>query len=218
MTTDTTTGSVPIVDTTAAARGTVYGTLASLFDEPDESLYEGLRDGRLAADLDVLVEKSELGVAVPILVTRDDHDLLCARFNDVFTVGYPDPPIPLYESEHVDDGQWNDVNLDLARVYDYFGVQIDDTQREHHDHLVLELEFAGYLARIAAASDDDGARRARRDFLDRHLAAFLERVDDAMADEVETGIYEDVVSFAAAFVAADLADLEETLSEEVEEP
>jgi len=218
MTTDTTTGGVPIVDPAAAARGTIYGTLASLFDEPDERLYEALRDGTLAADLDVLVERSDLDVPVPILVTRDDRDLLCARFNDVFTVGYPDPPIPLYESEHADGGQWNDVNLDLARAYDYFGVQIDETEREHHDHLVLELEFGAYLARVAAASDDDGARRARRDFLGRHLAAFVESIAEDMADEVETGIYEDVVSFAESFVAADLADLEESFDEEGDEP
>ncbi|MFB6071059.1 MAG: molecular chaperone TorD family protein [Halanaeroarchaeum sp.] len=197
-----------IADEAAAARATIYGILARLFEEPDEGLYEALADGSLAAELDVLVERAGLDVAVPTVVTDDGYDLLCARFNDVFAVGYPDPPVPLYESEHVTEGAWNDVNLDVARAYDYFGVAVDETEREHHDHLVLELEFAGYLARLAAATNDAGARRARRDFLDRHLAGFLENVADEVAGENETGVYEPVAEFAAGVAHADLAALE----------
>lgn len=214
-TTDTSPTDVRVDDPAAAARGTIYGTLARLFEEPDESLFEALTDGSIAADVELLVERSGLEVVVPTMVTDDDYDLLCARFNDIFAVGYPDPPVPLYESEWAGEETWNNVNLDLARAYDYFGVEVNEDEREHHDHLVLELEFAGYLARLAAATDDDGVRRARRDFLDRHLAAFLESMADAMESEVETGIYDDVVAFADRFVRADAADLEGRLDEEV---
>lgn len=204
-----------IDDPVAAARGTVYGTLASLFEEPDEQTYEVLTDGTLAADIDRLLEHADLDVAAPALVTADDYELLCARFNDVFEIGYPDPPVALYESEYAGEGEWNEINLDLARAYDYFGVEIDESERDHHDHLQLELEFAGYLSRLAAMEDDDAVRRARRDFLDRHLAPFVEAIDSAMDDEVETDIYDDLVEFANAFVAADLADLESRLDAEV---
>lgn len=204
-------------DPAAAARGTIYGTLASLFEEPDETTYETLQDGTMAADLDHLVEHAGLDVAVPTLVTSDEYELLCARFNDVFAIGYPDPPVALYESEYVPEGKWDDVNLDLARAYDFFGVEVDQTDREHHDHLQLELEFAGYLARLAAVTDEDGVRRARRDFLDRHLAAFVAGIANKVEDEVETDIYDDLVAFTNEFVSADLADLESRLDAEVSE-
>lgn len=216
MTTETKTPEdTPIRSTTAAARGTVYGTLASLFAEPDESMYATLEDGTLEADLERLVARTELDVTAPSMTTRDEYDLLCARFNDIFEIGYPDPPVPLYESEYQPEGSWDDVNLDLARAYDYFDVSVDDSEREHHDHLQLELEFAGYLARLAAVTDDDAVRQARRDFLDRHLESFVASIEDAIDDEVETGIYDDVVSFMERFVTADLGDLQARLDSEV---
>lgn len=216
--TQTRTDEMSVVDTEEAARGTVYGTLAGLFEEPDETIYEALEDGSMAADLDILVEHSGLPVAVPTLVTGDDYELICARFNDIFEIGYPDPPVPLYESEYTGEEAWDDINLDLARAYDYFGVSVDESNREHHDHLQLELEFAGYLARLAAATDDDGVRMARRDFLDRHLEPFVEKIAKAIEDEVETAVYGDLVSLAVAFVEADLANLESKLDAEVSPP
>ncbi|UWG48546.1 putative component of anaerobic dehydrogenase [Halanaeroarchaeum sp. HSR-CO] len=212
---DRPTTSESIDDPVAAARGTVYGTLASLFEEPTEQTYEGLSDGTLAADIDRLIEHADLDVAAPPLVTADDYELLCARFNDIFAIGYPDPPVALYESEYESEGQWEEINLDLARAYDYFGVEVDESRREHHDHLQLELEFAGYLSRLAAMKGDDAVRRARRDFLDRHLAPLVEEIGEAMDDEVETGIYDDLVEFTNGFVAADLADLDSRLDVEV---
>jgi len=194
-----------IEDPTAAARGTVYNVLASLYQEPSWEGFDALSDGRLFADLEAILERSALDVRVPPVATEDEYDLLCARFNDLFAVGYPDPPVPLYETEHV-DGTWNDVNLDLARVYDYFDVTIDTTEREHHDYLPLELEFAGYLARLAATGEAD-ANRARADFLDRHLQPFVTAIEAAVEDEPETGIYGDVVAFTARFVRADAAQL-----------
>lgn len=206
----------PVVDRDAAARGTIYGTLSSFFDEPDENCYAGLQDGSFHDDLSILMDASGLEVSVPPLATEDDLDLLRARFNDVFAVGYPDPAVPLYESDHVESGDWDDVNLDLARAYDYFGVEVDQSRREHHDHLVLELEFAGYLARLAAATGEDDLRRARRDFLDRHLVPFLESVARETEREVETGVYDEVTSFAAEFAVADRADLRTRLTESSE--
>ena len=204
-----------IDDPVSAARGTLYGTLAGLFQEPDEQTFEALSDGTLVRDIDQLLDHAALDVETPSLVTTDDYELLCARFNDIFAVGYPDPPVALYESEYAGEGQWDEINLDLARAYDYFGVEVDESSREHHDHLQLELEFAGYLSRIAAMEGDDAVRRARRDFLNRHLGPLVAAIDGAMEDEVETGIYDDLVAFANAFVTADLADLESRVDAEV---
>ena len=213
-----------VVDTENGARGAIYGLLARLFEEPGAELYEALAAGDVGAQLDEWVETAglETELAVPALETQDDHDLLCARFNDVFEVGYPEPPVPLYESAYHEEGRWDQINVDLARAYDYFGVSIDESRREHHDHLVVELEFVGYLARLAAMEGSEDLLRARRDFLDRHLLAFAEDLEDSIEDEVETGIYDDQVAFLAEFVRADLealdAAVDETTGEEVAPP
>ena len=212
---DSSNGRVSVDNPVVAARGTVYGTLAGLFEEPDQTVYEKLADGSIGADIQVLVDHAALDVPAPALITDDQYDLLCARFNDVFEIGYPDPPVPLYESEYVEEGTWDDVNLDLARAYDFFGVTIDESDREHHDHLQLELEFAGYLARLAATTRDESVTRARRDFLERHLEPFLVAIAAAVDEEVETGIYHDLTSFAASFARAYRSDLESKLNREV---
>ena len=192
-------------ETTEVARGTVYGSLARLFEEPSEQLFEALNTGVLFEELDELIAQADLDVPVPSVRTEDDYELLCARFNDIFVVGYPDPVIPRYESEHVEK-PWNQVNLDLTRLYDYFDVAVDQEEREHHDYIVIELEFAGYLARLAATGETD-AKRARADFLEKHLLPFVESIESGIQPEHETGIYTDVVEFATAFVRADLEQL-----------
>ncbi len=205
------TQTTPVDNTTEVARGTIYGALARLYEEPSEELYGGLETGGLFDELRELVAESDLDVEVPAVSTEDDHELLCARFNDIFVVGYPDPVIPRYESEHLDT-PWDQINLDLTRLYDYFDVSVDQDEREHHDYLVIELEFAGYLSRLAATGETD-AMRARADFLEKHLLPFLESIESAIESEHETGIYSEVVAFSARFARADLARLEETLED-----
>lgn len=206
-----------IHDPDAAARGAMYGLFAELFDEPDEDVYRAFTTGEIETQLDELLSRTSLSVTIETeLRSNDDHDLLKARFNDVFAVGYPEPPVSLYESDHREDG-WHDVNLDLARAYDYFGVAVAEDRREHHDHLRLELEFAGYLARSAAVADDDGLRRARLDFLDRHLRYLVRGVGEGVADEPNTGVYGPLSEWLVAFVAADRDDLAARLDEAAHE-
>lgn len=214
---------VTVEDREAAARGEIYGLLARLFEEPDDATHEALRSGEIGEQLTELVAHSDLDdLQVPSLETADDRDLLAARFNDLFEVGYPEPPVPLYESAYVDEGQWDRINVDLARAYDYFGVSMDQEHREHHDHLVLQLEFAGYLARLAAIEAREDPRMARRDFLARHLVDFAADMQAAIEDEVETGIYDELVAFLAAFARADrealAAETDDTATEGVAKP
>mgnify|MGYP000689253462 CR=1 FL=1 len=203
-----------VEDTTEVGTGTIYGTLARLYEEPSEELFAALDSGSLFADLRRLTQKTDLEVTVPSVETDDEYTLLCARFNDLFVVGYPDPVIPRYESEHVET-EWEQVNLDLTRVYDYFDVEIDQEEREHHDYLVIELEFAGYLSRLAATGDP-AAKRARADFIERHLLPFVEGLEASIAGEQNTGIYRDIVDFTADFVRADLGHLRQELEDPTE--
>ncbi|GAB6861372.1 molecular chaperone TorD family protein [Haloplanus litoreus] len=207
------------VDTDPAARGTVYTTLARAFRHPDREFHEAVAAGRLGEELTRCLDHTALDVAVPDLKTADDYETLAARYNDLFQLGYAEyvdrtdgtldsegPPVPLYESKYRPDQSWNDVNLDLARAYNYYGLEIDTDERDNHDALTYELEFAGYLARREAAVDD-GDAAARLDFHDRHLghaaAGIAERVDG----EPGTGVYGGLTALLEAFVRADRNDL-----------
>ncbi|MFQ3295996.1 MAG: DMSO reductase family type II enzyme chaperone [Halobacteriales archaeon] len=217
---------VDSLDNDATARSAAYGLLARLFEQPDEQLYEGLQKGSLGETLEELLATTDLDVSVPEFHTKDDYETLCARFNDCFTVGTiprdageapgetpaATPAVPLYESEYR-DGEWRDVAIDLARAYDHFGVGVDESRRDHPDHLRLELEFVGYLSRLSAVGRDD-ADRARRDFLDRHLEPFAASLRDQLADEPGTGPYGDLGVLLHRLVSADLADLDDRLDDE----
>jgi len=210
-------------DPDAAARGALYALLARATTEPDPDLYQALASGALDAECRALLDRTDLDVEPPDLTVSEDRETVCARFNDLFEVGHTTiedrtdgtidaqgPAVSLYESAYRPEASWNDVNLDLARAYDYFGVAVDEERRENHDHLRLELEFAGYLCRREAAVDPDAAA-ARLDFLDRHLAVLAEGVADAVADEPGTGVFGELAAFTERFVAADTDDLDARL-------
>jgi DMSO reductase family type II enzyme chaperone len=210
-------------DRDAAARAALYALLARAFDHPDEELHAAAVDGSLETEAATYVDRSDLEVTVPALTTAADYESLSARYNGLFAIGqaeYTDrtdgsldadgPPVPLYESRYR-DASWDDVNADLARAFDYFGVSVDEERRDHHDNLRLELEFAAYLARREALGEA-GAARARRDLLDRHLEPFTAGLVDRLED-LEGGVYTDLARFARDFVAGDLEALREAFDD-----
>lgn len=213
-------------DPDAAARGALYALAARAMTEPDDDLYEALESGALDRECRRLLDRTDLDVEPPDLTTDDDRQTVSARFNDLFVLGHAEyedrtdgtidaegPAVSLYESGYRPEASWNDVNLDLARAYDYFGVEVDTERRENHDHYRLELEFAGFLCRREAAVDPDAAR-ARLDFLDRHLAVLAEGVAEALADEPGTGYYGELADFCRRLAAADTDDLADRLEGE----
>ncbi|MFP4591437.1 MAG: molecular chaperone TorD family protein [Halobacteriales archaeon] len=207
------------LDHEAAARGGVYELCASLFTDPDADRYAALEAGVVHAGMHRLLGRTGLAVSAPDLRVDDDHETLSARFNDLFVIGYSEvvdptdgtmanqgPPVSLYESGYRPEVSWNDVNLDLARAYDYFGLSVDEAERRNHDHLRLELEFMGYLCRREAAVDPD-IGRARLDFHDRHLRVITAGLAECLEDEVGTGLYGRLGRFLDRFSAVDQADL-----------
>ncbi|MFB6170060.1 MAG: molecular chaperone TorD family protein [Haloarculaceae archaeon] len=210
----------PRLDVDAAARGAAYALFAAVSRHPTEELHGALESGAFRADLSDLVDRTPLDVSVPVCTAVDDYDTLCARYNDVFVLGYSEyenpmdgtldttePPAPLYESAYRTDASWNDVNLDLARAYDYYGLSPDEDERQHHDHLTLQLEFAGYLARREATVDGEDAAAARLDFLDRHLSVLVAGVTDRVRGEAGTGVYQPLVCTLERLVESERADL-----------
>jgi DMSO reductase family type II enzyme chaperone len=207
------------VATDAGARGGVYALAARALDHPDEAFYGELAAGRADDLFATLVDRSDLDVRPPDATVDEDRETVAARFNDLFVVGYSEvvdrtdgtvenygPPVSLYESDYRPEVSWNDVNLDLARAYEYFGCRVDQETRRNHDHVRLQLEFMGYLCRREAAVDPDVAA-ARLDFHDRHLRVVTEGIADALGDEPGTGLYGRLADFLDRFTAADVEDL-----------
>jgi DMSO reductase family type II enzyme chaperone len=207
------------IDPEPGARGGVYALVARIFTDPNDELYRALDSGALTAEFEQLVDRSGLDVEPPDCTVEDDHETLSARFNDLFVVGYSEvidktdgtmdnygPPVSLYESDYRSEVSWNDVNLDLARAYEYFGVEVDQETRRNHDHLRLQLEFMGYLCRREAAVDP-GTATARLDFQDRHLRVIAKGIADALDTEPGTGLYGRLADFLDRFTAADVEDL-----------
>lgn len=207
------------VDDDAAARGGVYALAARTFTEPDEEFYDALADGAVDRQMQTLLDRTALTVDPPDLTVADDRETLAARYNDLFVVGYTEvvdktdgtidsrgPPVSLYESDYRSEVSWNDVNIDLARAYEYFGLGVDQDERRNHDHLRLQLEFAGYLCRREAAVDPDVAA-ARLDFHDRHLRVLVPGIADALESEPGTGLYGRLADFLDRFTAADVDDI-----------
>ena len=230
------------IDEEAAARGSVYALAAAAFAEPSGGVHERFADGSLDESMATLVDRTGLDVDPPDLTVADDRETLAARYNDLFVIGYSEvidgtdgtvenqgPPASLYESTYRSDVSWNDVNLDLARAYEHFGCEVGGDERRHHDHARLELEFAGYLCRLAAAGDGDGVAdagndggstgaaepanlsRARLDFHDRHLSVLASGLRTALDEEPGTSVYGRLARFLDAFVAADVDDLADRL-------
>ena len=207
------------VEVGAGARGAVYALLARLFTEADEELYAALSAGEVTDECAQLLDRTGLDVDPPDLTVEEEKEALSARYNDLFVVGYSEvvdktdgtvhnegPPVSLYESDYRPNVSWNDVNLDLARAYEYFGCQVDQDVRRNHDHLRLELEFMGYLCRREAAVDP-GVAAARLDFHDRHLRVFAGGLTDALSSETGTRLYGRLGDFLDRFTAADVDDL-----------
>ena len=204
-------------DHDAAARSALYTLLARAFDNPDSEFHAAAADGSLTAEVETYLDRSALSVEVPELRTDRTREALCGIYNELFTLGHAEytdrtdgsldsegPPVPLYESKYR-DASWEDVNQDLARAYDHFGVSVSSDERDHHDNVRLELEFAAYLARREAAGEHS-AGKARRDFLDRHLEPFSEALAERL-DEIEGGFYADVADMLGAVVESDLSAL-----------
>lgn len=207
------------IEADAAARGAIYALLARAFEHPNEEFHAVLTSGTVATRLAELLDRTAIDVDPPPIGTDDDYETLCARYNDLFVVGYAEyrdrtdgtlastgPPVPLYESAYRTDVSWNDVNLDLARAYEYYGLEIDRSDRDNHDAADLQLEFAGYLARREALGERDAAL-ARLDLLDRHLRVFAEGASERMAEENRPGVYGPITELLDRFTAADRAFL-----------
>jgi len=98
---------------------------------------------------------------------------LRALYIDLFEAGLPQPRCPLLESAWLLNRPAGDVVLENKLFYQNFGLEIDC--RAAPDHLLTQLEFLAWLDHCEAAGNGDASsiRRARAEFLERHLAHWV---------------------------------------------
>lgn len=87
------------------------------------------------------------------------------------------PPLPLFEGMHRQGSGRDGILMELSRFYDFFDVQLAQNP-EYPDHLGIELEFLAWLCQQETVVQQRGGnaqafRRAQRDFLTRHLLAWV---------------------------------------------
>ena len=145
------------VDAGTLARA--YLGMAQLFSFPNSEAWKRL---------------SGAGLVDPSLTQED----LEAEYLAAFEMGRDGPPVTLFEGMHRGDLGRDGIFEDLLRFYEFFDVKLSESDREFPDHLVTELEFLAWLsmqeeAAAQAGRDAEPFRIAERDFLARHLCAWL---------------------------------------------
>ena len=143
----------------AGTLASAYLAMAKLFSFPSAEVWERL---------------SEAGLVDPSLT----QELLEAEYLAAFEMGRESPPVTLFEGMHRGDLGRDGILEDLLRFYEFFDAKLSETDREFPDHLVTELEFLAWLsmqeeAAERAGRDAEPFRNAEKDFLTRHLCAWL---------------------------------------------
>ena len=205
----------------AAARSRLYDLLARAFAVPDPPFHQAVREGVFAAEV------SENLAALPYALALSDgeavrqqlceaasHRELQSEYIRLFDVGTPRPPCPLYGGEYK-KGRKGTME-ELIRFYNYFGLRPSPHSRDMPDHITIEMEFMHFVifrevAALHHQQDRTSYLRAERDFLERHLCAWVPRLWERLQRQQPPVFYAALVRVTEAFLAADLRYLEDLL-------
>jgi len=205
----------------AAARSRLYDLLARAFVLPDPTFHQAVREGAFAAEvwdnLAALAYPFAVGAGEAILQEFADvpgHRELQSEYIRLFDVGTPRPPCPLYGGEYK-KGRKGTME-ELIRFYNYFGLRPSPRSRDMPDHITTELEFMHFLtfrevAALHHQQDRSSYLRAERDFLGRHLCAWVPRLAERLRRQQPHPFYAALIRLAEAFLAADLRYVEGVL-------
>jgi len=205
----------------AAARSRLYDLLAQAFAVPDPAFHDAVREGAFAA------QAWENVAALPYSLTLADGETVRQRLGEaaghrefqseyirLFDVGTPRPPCPLYGGEYKKGRKG--VMEELIRFYNYFGLHPSPRSRDMPDHITIELEFMHFVifrevAALHHQQDRTSYLRAERDFLERHLCAWVPRLAERLQRQQPQPFYAAMARLTEAFLAADLRYLEALL-------
>jgi len=203
----------------AAARSRLYQLLERGFSLPDAAFYKWVREGGFAEGS----AQEVAGLPYPLPAARDaalgrglgeagaSHQELQGEYIRLFDVGLPGPPCPLYGGEY--QGSRTGVMEELIRFYNYFGLHPSTRSRDLPDHITAELEFMHFLTfqevvALHRGQDRSPYLRAERDFLERHLCAWVPLLGQRLSRQRPCPFYAALVALAEAFLTADREHLQ----------
>lgn len=196
----------------------LYGFLARTFDYPDEAFWNRV-EGRPLGDV---LEVGLTGLVPPEMaigvIGRRSQEEREAEYFVTFEGGSP-----AYEGLCRPEEGRDGILEDLLRFYHYFGLKLSDDRRDFPDSFVTELEFVDYLIqleRMAAARDAEisSFQRAQRDFLDRHLMIWTERLCERFAERGIDNAYTRLARWLNLAARTHLDALERIVGEESARP
>ena len=202
---------------TAQQVGHLYGFLASLYRaELTQQQLDALRQPEMAAML------TAAGIDLQgAFWTQSDEQLLeelAVEFTALF-LG-PGGHISPHESVQIEEhgGYWGDATTAVRRFITETGIEYDSGYNGIPDHISVELEFLGELARREGLAWGRGDTAAagnclayQRDFLDEHLGRWVEEFCTRVVETAELSLYRDVAQVTAEFVRSEISAVQERL-------
>ncbi|MEH6471584.1 MAG: molecular chaperone TorD family protein [Halopseudomonas sp.] len=165
------------------ARSELMQLLALGWSHPTPERYQLIADGSYQA---VLAQVTQLYFGAPCelnlpLLPFSDFESLYIELFSVGNNGKPAVGLNAGDYGQLLDGQPRpEFMQQYAGWYKHFGIKVRQSEQsnEQPDHLVCQLEFLAWLAKLEADHDgkpvlQNGYQRAQRDFLQRHLQPFL---------------------------------------------
>lgn len=200
----------------AMARSNLYGLLAMGFRYPHPESVTAISDGTLARSFrdNLAIVQPDLAeeAAAAIDATVDEGAELAAFEAEYllhFQTNAPMPSVSLYEGSYAQGAQKPRILLELRGFYTNFGLEIGSADRDLEDCLTAELEFMQFLAAKQAQAHEEGHPPApyvlaQRDFLVRHLAAWLPRFEEQVTTKVQSVFYRSLAHLARRVVERDV--------------
>lgn len=200
----------------AQARSNSYGLLAMAFRYPKPDAFELFKDGTLVQGL-----LNNLAIITPdaaeefeahldgLAEVGADFAALENEYLQAFQTNAPSPSVSLYEGSYAQGAQKAQILLELRGFYENFGLEVGAAERELEDSLAAEFEFMQFLVAKQAQAYDEGHAPepyviAQRDFLARHLAAWLPKFEARVAAKVNSPFYKALAAVARGYVERDL--------------
>ncbi len=204
----------------AMARSRIYALLATGFRYPDVDCFGQLADGSyaeaIAGALDVcatdLAADFRASLA-PGLQAAGSREELESAYLSAFETNMPEPSLSLYEGSHHLQGNKPGLLLELKGFYRLFGLTMADSENDLEDALTAELEFMQFLTAKQTQAEEGALDKspylqAQRDFLQRHLAAWLPALEAEAEGKLKHPFYRALTVLANNFVAFDVKAVE----------
>ena len=202
---------------TAQQVGHLYGFLASLYRaELTQQQLDALRQPEMVA----MLTAAGIDLQGAFWATPDAQLLeeLAVEYTALF-LG-PGGHISPHESVQIEEngGYWGDATTAVRRFITETGIEYDSEYNGIPDHISVELEFLGELARREGLAWEGGDTAAagnrlayQRDFLDEHLGQWVEKFCTQVVETGELSFYRDVAQVTAEFVRSEISAVQDRL-------